>query len=166
MKFRGMEAIASPYTTMVYEQQFHTSLIADYYGKIDLTGGDDTGFTWVPAEVIEARLSAAASAAKAPKAFTNNLHKVVSAAFPARVANSVDYTQTRWDAILRVLWAMLRTGQALAAAEGRPAEAVPPFNEWLLRLGPVDMNALDSAVFEETQRGLFRADDADGGKAE
>lgn len=164
MIFQGKRAEATAYTTLIYEQEFKSPLISDYYGKVDLAPSDGDDMRWVPAEFVAARLAAAAEAEEKPlpKATDKAIARLVARAFPAQVPTVADYTRTRWDALLRVLWAMLRTGEELDRLDGKLPDRIPPFKEWLIGLGPVDMNALDSAVFEETQRGLFRAGAADG----
>lgn len=75
---------------------------------------------------------------------------------------AMDYTIDNWNAELRAFWAMLKTSEAISRAEGRPAEVVPPFEEWtLLKTRGVDMGQISQAVFDECQRGLFRAGAAD-----
>lgn len=74
----------------------------------------------------------------------------------------IDYTIDNWNAYPRAFWAMLKTSEAIARAEGRIAEQVPPFEQWCLSSARgVDMAELSKAVVSECNRGLFRAGAAD-----
>lgn len=144
-----LEYTCSAYTTYLYEQEFGESLIADFYGKVDL--GDDNGQV-VTAEFVANKLSAempvdekTGEKKPLPKATLTLVRK----AFPQYVNTVVDYTKERWDATLRVMWAMRKTACDIA---GDPC---PAFKQWLIGLGQVDMRATNFAAFEETQRGLF-----------
>lgn len=74
---------------------------------------------------------------------------------------AMDYTIDNWNAELRAFWAMLKTSEAIAKADGRPAEMVPPFIQWCLKTRSIDMGQISQTVFDECQRGLFRAGAAD-----
>lgn len=144
--------VASPYTLMIYEQTFHSSLIADWYDKVDLKGGAQNS-EWITADVVMAALSSASRGELAPE-----VKALVRAAFPVQVDTVLDYTTSKWEASLRVMWAMLKTGEQVDRSNGAPqARPLPGFDEWVSKLGPVNMIDVNSAVYEETQRGLFRA---------
>lgn len=145
--------VASPYTLMLYEQTFHSSLIADWYDKVDLKRGAE-GTEWVTSGVVMSALSRANGGRELPA----EVKALVSAAFPAQFDTVLDYTANKWEASLRVLWAMLKTGEQVDRADGMPqSRPVPNFDEWVANLGPVNMLDVNTAVYEETQRGLFRA---------
>lgn len=145
------EIVASPYTLMIYEQTFKSSLIKDVMGRIDLTGGNTVEV--VTPDFVAGRLEAALPDGKRLPKETRAL---VERAFPATVNKVLDYTTDNWEAYVRALWAMLRTAEEAARASGRPvADPTPPYESWVRSLGPVNMTALSNAVFEETQRGLF-----------
>lgn len=72
-----------------------------------------------------------------------------------------DYTIDNWNAELRAFWAMLKTSEAIARREKRPILAVPPFAEWSLTTRSINMGEISQLVFDECQRGLFRAGAAD-----
>ena len=68
----------------------------------------------------------------------------------------LDYTVDNWTAELRCFWAMCKTAHDIAQAQGRKIPDVPPYKVWIMAMPPtVDMPAISSAVFEETQRGFF-----------
>lgn len=144
-----LEYICSAYTTYLYEQEFGVSLIADFYGRVDL--GDDSGEV-VTAEFVENRLAEnmpvdekTGKQKPLPKATS----ALVRRAFPQYVNTVIDYTKDRWDATLRVMWAMRKTACDVAG------DACPTFKQWLMALGQVNMRDTNFAAFEETQRGLF-----------
>ena len=72
-----------------------------------------------------------------------------------------DYTIDNWNAELRAFWSMLKTSEAIARSEGRMIETVPPFMQWCLKTRSIDMGEISSTVFDECQRGLFRAGASD-----
>ena len=74
---------------------------------------------------------------------------------------AMDYTMDNWTAYPRAFWAMLRTSEEICRREGRKHEAVPSFVQWCLDTRGIDMGELSQAVFDECQRGLFRAGAAD-----
>lgn len=77
---------------------------------------------------------------------------------------AMDYTIDNWNGELRAFWAMLKTSAEIARSEGRFAEQVPPFMTWCLKTRSIDMGQISQAVFDECQRGLFRAGAADSEK--
>jgi len=77
---------------------------------------------------------------------------------------AMDYTIDNWNAELRAFWAMLKTSEAIAKADGRKYEAVPPFIQWCLKTRSIDMGQVSQTVFDECQRGLFRSGAADSEK--
>lgn len=71
----------------------------------------------------------------------------------------VDYTTDNWQAELRALWAMLRTQAEIDKKNGvkrEPVLAFVPWSEALADWEP-DMRSISSMVYEEMNRGLFRA---------
>lgn len=72
---------------------------------------------------------------------------------------AVDYTARDWNAILRALWAMLKTASdiALEAGDLAPNDAVPGFKRWVRSVGAVDMNEVTDAVYRLCNEGFFRA---------
>ncbi len=136
------EAVCSAYTTMVYEQEFGSSLVKDVFGRIDLAGPSGTGE--VTPEYVSERLTKAYGRAL-PKA----VQTAISRAFPDRVTTELDFTSDNWEAYLRAAWAMCRTA----------SDDVQPFRDWLRSLGPVNLNEVSGQVISECGRGLFRAPD-------
>lgn len=60
-------------------------------------------------------------------------------------------------AVMRALWAMLRTANDIASRQGRePDEAVPGFTEWLVGVGPTDVSEVTQFVDEMVLEGFFR----------
>lgn len=74
---------------------------------------------------------------------------------------AMDYTMDNWVAYPRAFWAMLKTSEAICKREGRKCEVVPSFIQWCLDTRDIDMGEISQAVFDECQRGLFRAGAAD-----
>lgn len=140
------EALASVYTTLIYEQEFGTSLIKDVFGKFDLSDGGTT--QTVSAELVESRLRA-----ELGDGLTGEVAAAIRRAFPVTVSTTVDYTLDNWEAYLRALWAMFRC----AREAGRTDRDVPPFKQWLMGLGSVDMWEVSRFVIGACSRDLFRA---------
>lgn len=135
----------SAYTLMVYEQEFGSSLVKDYYGKIDLRDGDGQ---LVTAQFVESQL---ADALPEGKALPKTTRELVYRAFPRYVTAVRDYTQDNWEAILRALWAMRKTADEAAG------EQTPAFKPWVRSLGEVNLTKCSNVVFSECERCLFRA---------
>lgn len=70
---------------------------------------------------------------------------------------AVDYTIDNWMGELRAFWAMLKTSEAIAKREHRACLPVPSFVEWCISTRSIDMGEISKLVYEECQRGLFRA---------
>lgn len=138
------EALASAYTLVIYEQEFGSSLIKDVYGKVDLAQG---GTQVVTAGLVEEAIRGAYG-----RQLPKGVRDAIERAFPMTVTTEVDYTHENWEADLRALWAMFRC----ARAAGRTQVDVPPFDEWLRSLGPVDMWAVSEFVVGACNRELFR----------
>ena len=73
-----------------------------------------------------------------------------------------DYTIDNWNASLRAFWAMLKTSYEVKRAQNiKVDDPVPSFVRWCLQTssadGSIDMNEVSQAVWDEAQRGLFRA---------
>ena len=83
--------VASPYTLMLYEQTFHSSLIADWYDKVDLKRGAE-GTEWVTSGVVMSALSRANGGRELPA----EVKALVRSAFPAQVDTVLDYTANKW----------------------------------------------------------------------
>ena len=64
-----------------------------------------------------------------------------------------------WNAEIRALWAMLRTQAEIDRKNGVEREPVLAFNPWMESINEwePDMREVSSLVFEEMNRGLFRA---------
>lgn len=77
---------------------------------------------------------------------------------------AMDYTIDNWTAELKAFWTMLKTSADIARSENRHFEQVPPFTQWCLKTRTIDMGEISKAVFDECQRGLFRAGAADSEK--
>ena len=74
-------------------------------------------------------------------------------------AITVDYTADNWEAELRALWAMLRTQAEIDKKNGvqrEPVKAFVPWTESIVDWEP-DMREVSNLIFEELNRGLFRA---------
>lgn len=143
--------VASPYTLMLYEQTFKSSLIKDFYGVIDLSSGSKTEV--VTADFVANRLEEANG-----KKLSKTVSDLVNKAFPAEVMTVLDYTSDNWEQALKALWAMVKTGEKVDISNGKMvADPIPDFNTWLIELGNVNMSEICAAVLQETQHGLFRA---------
>lgn len=71
----------------------------------------------------------------------------------------VDYTSDNWQAELRALWAMLRTQMEIDKKNGKERPVIKAYNLWTEDVSEwePDMREVSSLVFEEMNRGLFRA---------
>ncbi len=149
-----VNAICSPYTLKVYEQAFHSSLIGDVFGRIDLGAvGDDK--TLVTAEFVKSRLRKAAGTGKGLSKAVSDL---VDRAFPVEVTSVVDYTREHWDADLRCLWAMLRTFEKKAQLAGGIVKSpTPDYDAWLMGIDAINMNQVADLVARECADKIFRA---------
>lgn len=67
---------------------------------------------------------------------------------------SVDYTVNNWSSYPKALWAMLKTSEAIARADGYRHESVPSYGEWSCKL-KTNLYDVVSAVISECNRGLF-----------
>ena len=74
---------------------------------------------------------------------------------------AMDYTMDNWTAYIRAFWAMLKTSEAICKRENRPCVPVSSFVQWCLETRDIDMGEISQIVFDECQRGLFRAGAAD-----
>ncbi len=69
-----------------------------------------------------------------------------------------NFTVDNWTAYPRAFWAMLKTAEAIARSEGRRVPAVPRYESWALTESRgIDIAEISQVVFNECQRGLFRA---------
>lgn len=144
------EYIASAYTMMLYEQEFHVSLLSDVYGKIDLGNTTDEGGTQiVTADFVKQRLS---SALPEGKELPGTTVKLIDKAFPSIATTVLDFTKDNWQGYMRCMWAM-----AVTADKIEKKKDTPKYEEWLMSLGAVNLNAISNFVWRETRRGLFRA---------
>ena len=136
------EVFCSPYTLMVYEQEFKTSMVADVYGTIDLTrAGTET----VTAEFVASRMREATGGE-----LSDEVMSAIAAAFPAVVVTRLDYTADRWDAYLRAYWAMLKT------VDERDGEnRTPAFRKWMKSLGDIDLRGVSNVVYSCMEDGVF-----------
>lgn len=69
----------------------------------------------------------------------------------------VDFATENWMAELRALWAMVKTANRLAEAEGRvaPVDVTPGFSQWIQRVGKVNMREVSSVVATYALDGFF-----------
>lgn len=74
-------------------------------------------------------------------------------------ALTVDLTSDNWGAELRALWAMLKTQYEIDHKHGKDTPPVPSYREWSASIGEweTDMKKVSKVIFEELNRGLFRA---------
>lgn len=134
------EYVASVYTMMLYEQEFGSSLIKDFYGKVSQSDDSDV----VTAAFVKEKMSDALPDGKTlPKTTVTLIDK----AFPASKNSTVDFTKTNWEAALQVMWAMAKTAD----------DSIPSWKKWAAALGPINLGDVVVFVMGETQRGLFRA---------
>lgn len=154
-----VNVICSPYTLKVYEQAFHSPLIADVFGKVDLEAGKgDKSF--VTASFVKQRLLRSMPKPKdgGAKKLPKNTEALVDKAFPVTVTTVFDYTREHWDADLRCLWAMLKTAEKKAQlAGGYPANPTPDYDAWLMGIDAINMNQVADVVGRECADKLFRA---------
>lgn len=154
-----VEVIASPYTLKIYEQAFHSSLIADVFGRVDLEAGrGDKSF--VTAAFVKQRLLRAMPEPKGggEKKLPKATEALIDKAFPVKVTTVFDYTREHWDADLRALWAMLRTAEKKAELKGGvPMNPTPAYDAWLMGIDAINMNQVADVVGRECSDKLFRA---------
>lgn len=141
-------AVATVYTTVIYEQQFKSSMIADVYGKVAFDDADLVKV--VTPDFVKGRLRAALGKGEE---MPEGAERLVDRAFPSAVVAGFDYTKDNWGAYLKALWAMLRTADELGESE-RPT---PGWDRWVKSLGPVDMRQISDLVITECQEKLFRS---------
>lgn len=60
---------------------------------------------------------------------------------------AIDYRDTNWTALTRVLWASLKAAD----------DSLPSFKEWSKGVGSIDLNAAHRAIVPEAMRQFFRA---------
>ena len=141
------DAICSVVTASIYEEEFKSDIIADVFGKIDLTQGN---VEIVTADFVEARLIEA-NGQELPK----TTQRLINKAFPVVVSTTLDYTQDNWVKYLKALWAMLKT-----ADEASGNGLVPGYKQWLYSVGDVNSREISFKVVDACQQGLFRPGDA------
>ena len=81
----------------------------------------------------------------------------------------VHYDMDRWPAEIRAFWAMLKTAEQIAESKGKRHAKVPEWHDWILSTDAINARDISNAVFEEMQRGCFRApkaEKAEGGSGE
>lgn len=66
------------------------------------------------------------------------------------VVVAVDYRDTNWTALVRVLWASLRAAD----------ESVPPYPVWADGIDSLDLNAVSDAIVPEAIRAFFHSGDS------
>lgn len=71
----------------------------------------------------------------------------------------VDYTTDNWQAEIRALWAMLRTQWEIDKKHGVERDDVKIYSVWSEEIADwePDMREVSGMVYEEMNRGLFRA---------
>lgn len=71
----------------------------------------------------------------------------------------IDYTSDNWNADLRAVWAMLKTQAEIDRKNGIKQERIPSFREWSAAIADWEpsMRDVSALVYEEMNRGLFRA---------
>lgn len=67
------------------------------------------------------------------------------------VVFAVDYRDTNWTAVVKVLWASLKAAD----------DSVASFKQWQKDLGAIDLNATSNAIIAEAWRVFFRAGASD-----
>lgn len=124
-----IEILATAYTLVIYEQEFHSDPIKDVFGKHQLDGSEEVG------NGVERAASGDGSAA--------TLY--------------LDFTQENWVEEMKLLWAMVKTANVLADDRGdvAPNDRVPGYVEWTKRVGKVNMRDIADAVFSEAVDGFF-----------
>lgn len=125
----GKELLFSGWTLVLYEQQFGGDLIQDLFGKVEVRKSDvETALRNVGVEEAPERED------DDPVLFTS------------------DYTQTNWTAVLKALWAGLKTAD----------DALPGFTQWSRELGAIDLGRLQKEIVPEAMRMFFRSDPVQG----
>lgn len=123
------ELLFSGWTLVLYEQQFGGDLIQDLFGKVEVRKSDvETALRNVGVEEAPERED------DDPVLFTS------------------DYTQTNWTAVLKALWAGLKTAD----------DALPGFTQWSRGLGAIDLGRLQKEIVPEAMRMFFRSDPVQG----
>lgn len=125
-----VEILATAYTLVIYEQEFHSDPIKDVFGKHQLDGD---------------------------KAGEKGVGKDAAAADGSAATLYLDFTQENWIEETRLLWAMVKTANVLADDRGdvAPNDRVPGYREWMKRVGKVNMRDIADAVFDEAVDGFF-----------
>ena len=127
------ELLFSGWTLVLYEQQFGGDLIQDLFGKVEVRKSDvETALRNVG--VDEGLQDAPEAPDEDPVLFTS------------------DYTQTNWTAVLKALWAGLKTAD----------DALPGFAQWSRGLGAIDLGRLQKEIVPEAMRMFFRSDPVQG----
>lgn len=123
------ELLFSGWTLVLYEQQFGGDLIQDLFGKVEVRKSDvETALRNVGVDEAPERED------DDPVLFTS------------------DYTQTNWTAILKALWAGLKTAD----------DALPGFTQWSRGLGAIDLGQLQKEIVPEAMRMFFLSDPVQG----
>lgn len=120
-----VEILATAYTLVIYEQEFHSDPIKDVFGKHQLDGEK--------AGVKDA--AAAGSAATLYLDFTQE--------------NWVEETRLLW-AMVKTANVLADDRGDVA-----PNDRVPGYMEWMKRVGKVNMRDIADAVFDEAVDGFF-----------
>lgn len=106
-----VEAIISLHTMMVYEQEFHSDIIKDLFGRAVIREEKDD----------------------------------------EDVVFAIDYRNTNWTSLVRVLWAALKTAD----------DSLPSFDQWHREVEEIDLWEVQQTIGKEALRQFFRAGASD-----
>lgn len=107
----------------VYEQEFHSDLIKDVYGIVDVTESDLEG-------------------------------AVTRAGAADDVILTIDFTKTNWTAVLRAVWACLRSKDS----------HIPSFATWSKQTEGLNLRDMNEAAIPAFEEGFFPSRSGDAGK--
>lgn len=125
------EIIVSVKSLMLYEQEFGgRDMIKDVYGRVSVRKSD--------VKALE-KLDAANKVEEA--------EEFVETGDSDEILMELDYRNTNWTALIRALWACLKTAD----------DSLPPFKEWEQGVGDIDLFAVSNQIVPELNRKFFRA---------
>ena len=120
-----LEAVMGVETLVVYEEEFGRDLLKDMFGKLEVDVDDLLDYEDAEAEGAEAE----------------------DAEEPGGGKLNLDFTQTNWTAMTRVLWASLKTAD--------PA-GIPPYRAWASSAGAFNMQEVITVLTPAAIQQFFR----------
>lgn len=122
------EIIVSVKSLMLYEQEFGgRDMIKDVYGRVSLRKSDVKALEKL--DTVE------------------EAEEFVETGDSDEILMELDYRNTNWTALIRALWACLKTAD----------DSLPPFKEWEQGVGDIDLFSVSNQIVPELNRKFFRA---------